>query len=98
MSPASDLVQLDSESSHGDSAANTMTDALDTVDRKILAATIFGVHLTEIYSPGGVVREAKEAGLTAGPSMDSTTGWDFTSEDNKKKSWSKSSDRPHTSQ
>ena len=37
-----------------------------------------GVDITEVFSPERVVMEAKKYGLSAGLSMDLTTGWDFT--------------------
>ena len=61
--------------------------SMDLVDRKIVAAAILGVDITEVYSPERVAQVAKRYGLTAGTSMDLTTGWDFNREDHKISAW-----------
>ncbi len=44
---------------------------------KAAIKVLSGVDITEIFSPERVAAEAKRFGLTAGLSMDLTTGWDF---------------------
>ena len=41
------------------------------------------VDVAEVYSPPQVVREAECYGLETGASMDLTTGWDFTREEDR---------------
>ena len=48
-------------------------DGMKLVDRKIIAATILGVDITEEYSPERVANVAKRYGLVAGSSMDLMT-------------------------
>ena len=55
-------------------------DSIELVDRKIIAATIVGVDITEVYSPERVAEVAKRYGLVAGSSTDLTAGFDFTKE------------------
>ena len=70
-------------------------DSMELVDRKIIAATIFGVDITEVYSPERVAKVAKRYGLIAGSSMDLTTGFDFTKEADRQLAWKRSNKRPH---
>ena len=54
--------------------------AINGISSGLLKAAIkvlSGVDITEIFSPERVAAEAKRFGLTAGLSMDLTTGWDF---------------------
>jgi hypothetical protein len=62
-------------------------DSMELVDRKIIAATILGVDITEVYSPERVAKVAKRYGLIAGSSMDLTTGFDFTKEADRQLAW-----------
>ena len=62
-----------------------MLDSTDEVDRKILAAAILGVDITEVYSPEMVAKVAQKFSLGAGSSLDLTNGWDFKLEDHRKK-------------
>ena len=62
-------------------------DSMELVDRKIIAATILGVDITEVYSPERVAKVAKRYGLVAGSSMDLTTGFDFTKESDRQLAW-----------
>ena len=75
MSPASEpdpkFQKLDEE----------MLDSMTEIDRKILAAAILGVDITEVYSPERVAKVAQRFGLKAGSSFDLTNGWDFNIED-----------------
>ena len=64
-----------------------MLDSLNLVDRRILAAAIMGVDITEFFSPERVALVARRLCLVAGSSFDLTSGWDFTREDHKKKAW-----------
>ena len=66
-----------------------MLDSMNEVDRKILAAAILGVDITEVYSPERVAKVARRFGLRAGSSFDLTNGWDFNLEDHRKKAWTK---------
>ena len=43
----------------------------------ILNAAIFGVDITEVYSPVPVAAVAAKFGLTPGTSFDLTNGWGF---------------------
>ena len=83
MSPASEpdpkFQKLDEE----------MLDSMTEIDRKILAAAILGVDITEVYSPERVAKVAQRFGLKAGSSFDLTNGWDFNVEDHRKKAWTK---------
>ena len=72
----SDALDMDNEMS-----------SMDIVDRKIIAAAILGVDITEVYSPERVAQVAKRYGLTAGTSMDLTTGWDFNRADHREGAW-----------
>ena len=62
-------------------------DSMEIVDRKIIAATILGVDITEVYSPERVAKVARRYGLVAGSSMDLTTGFDFTKESDRQLAW-----------
>ena len=62
---------------------------LNEVDRKIRAAAIMGVDITEVFSPERVAQVAKQFGLIAGSSMDITNGWDFNRGDHKFQAWAK---------
>ncbi len=44
-----------------------------------------GVDITEVFSPERVAAEAKRFGLSAGLSMDLTTGWDFTVKEHRRR-------------
>ena len=57
--------------------------------RKIRAAAIMGVEITEVFSPKRVAQVAKRFGLTAGSSMDLTNGWDFNRDDHKRQACAK---------
>ena len=45
--------------------------------RKILAACLLGIDVTELYSPERVNAVCSEFGLERGSSFDLRTGWDF---------------------
>ena len=64
-------------------------DSLIEIDRKILAAAIFGVDITEVHSPERVAKVAQRFGLKAGSSFTLTNGWDFNIEDHRRKAWTK---------
>ena len=64
-----------------------MLDSTNEVDRKILAAAILGVDITEVYSSERVAKVAQKFGLRAGSSFDLTNGWDCNLEDHRKKAW-----------
>ena len=66
-----------------------MLHSMDEVDRKILAAPIPGVDITEVYSPDRVAKVAQKCGLRVGSSFDLTNGWDLNLEDHRKKAWTK---------
>ena len=66
-----------------------MLDSLNSVDRRIIAASLMGVDITEVFSPERVAQVARRYGLVAGTSFDLTNGWDFTLEDHKRKAWMK---------
>ena len=66
-----------------------MLDSMIEIDRKILAAAILGVDITEVYSPERVAKVAQRFGLKAGSSFDLTNGWDFNIEDDRRKAWTK---------
>ena len=66
-----------------------MSEGLNEEDRKILAAVILGVDVTEIYSPVRVAAMAEKFGMKPGSSFDLTTGWDFTRKDHREKAWNK---------
>ena len=61
--------------------------SMQLIDRKIMAAALLGVDITEVYSPERVAQVARKYGLVAGTSMDLTTGWDFNRDDHKKAAW-----------
>ena len=52
-----------------------------TTDQHLLASSIFGVDITEVYSPVRVHAVVAQFGLTAGFSMDLTKGWDFSKDE-----------------
>ena len=66
-----------------------LLDSLNTVDRRIMAATLMGVDITEVFSPERVAQVARRFSLVAGTSFDLTHGWAFTLEDRKRKAWVK---------
>ena len=66
-----------------------MLDSMDEVDRKILAASILGVDITEVHSPERIAKVARKFGLQAGSSFDLTNGWDFNVEEHRRKAWVK---------
>ena len=66
-----------------------MLDSMDEVDRKILAASILGVDITEVYSPERIAKVARKFGLQAGSFFDLTNGWDFNVEEHRRKAWVK---------
>ena len=55
------------------------------IDDHIVASTLLGVDLTEVYSPERVNKVAKKYGLVPGSSLDLTNGWDSTIEEHKRK-------------
>ena len=69
-----------------------MLDSMTEIDRKILAAAILGVDITEVYSPKRVAKVAAKFGLRAGSSFDWTNGWDFNIAEHRRKAWSKVKD------
>ena len=56
-------------------------------NRKILAALIRGVDITEIYSPERVTQACKKQNLVPGSALDLTTGWDFSRKDHRDKAF-----------
>ena len=70
-----------------DAAIDAQMLSMNLVDRKIIAATLLGVDITEVYSPERLAQVVKRYGLTAGSSMDLTNGWDFNQESHKKAAW-----------
>ena len=54
---------------------------LSVEEKRILALTIMGVDVTEIFSPERVAKFAGRFGLTAGTSFDLTNGWVFWRQD-----------------
>ena len=58
------------------------------IDRKILAAAILGVDVTEVYSPERVAKNAAGFGLRAGSSFDLTNVWEFNIAEHTRKAWS----------
>ena len=64
-------------------------DSMELVDRKITAATILGVHVTEVYSLQRVAKVARRYmyGVVADVSMDLSTGCDFTKESDRQLTW-----------
>ena len=69
-------------------------DSMEIVDRKIIAATILGVDITEVYSPERVAKVARRYGLVAGSSMDFTTGFDFTKKSDRHLAWRRVKEEP----
>ena len=69
-----------------------MLDSMTEIDRKILAAAILGVDITEIYSPERVAKVAAKFCLRAGSSFDLTNGWGFNIAEHRRKAWSKIKD------
>ena len=64
-----------------------MLDSMTETDRKILAAAIPGVDITEVYSPERVAKVAQRFGLKAGSPFVLTNGWDLNIEGHRKKAW-----------
>ena len=60
---------------------------LDEIDKKILASAILNVDITEVYRPTRVNQVAAKFGLTPGPSLDLTNGYDFGKEEDRRKAW-----------
>ena len=65
------------------------------IGRKILAAAILGVAITEVYSPERVAKVAAKFGLRAGSSFDLTNGWDFNIAEHRRKHGPKSRTSRH---
>ena len=61
-----------------------MLDRVHEIDRKISAAAILGVDITEVYFPERVANAAKTFGIRVGLSFDLTSGWDFNIEEHRK--------------
>jgi hypothetical protein len=83
-------VSLDTDAATADMAVEAQMQDLDSMEivyRKIIAATILGVDITEVYSPERVAEVARRYGLVAGSSMDLTTGFDFTKESDRQLAW-----------
>ena len=59
----------------GGASSSSGAHGLDYIDRKIIAAAILGVDVSEIYSPERVAKVCKAFGLEPGSSMDLTNGW-----------------------
>ena len=68
-------------------------DSMIEIYRKILAAAILGVDITEVYSPERVANVAQRFGLRAGSSFDLTNAWDLNIEEHRRKAWTKSKDK-----
>ena len=62
---------------------DSMLDSMHETDRKILAAAIFGVDITEVCSPERIAKVARKYGLRVGSSLDLTNRWDFNIEEHR---------------
>ena len=60
---------------------------LSIIDRKILAACILNVDITEVYSHTRVNAVAAKFGLIAGNSLDLKNGWMFDLQEHRNKAW-----------
>ena len=76
-----------SYNSDGPQMDDQMLSGMNATDRRILSAAILGVDLTEVFSPERIAKVARQFGLTAGTSMDLTTGWDFTKDEHRRLAW-----------
>ena len=63
--------------------------AEDKIDSKIIASFLFGVDITEVYSPERVNKVVKKWGLVPGSSLDLTNGFDFTKAEDRKRAWTR---------
>ena len=66
--------------------------AEDKIDSKIIASCLFGVDITEVYSPERVNRVVQKWGLTPGSSLDLTNGFDFTKAEDRRRPWARIKD------
>ena len=55
--------------------------------KRILAACMQGIDVTELYSPQRIHQVCSEFGLKRGTSMDLRTGWDFNLEVHRRAAW-----------
>ena len=55
--------------------------------RRILAACLLGIDVTELYLPERVNAVCSEFGLKRGSSYDLRTGWDFNLEKHRRTAW-----------
>ena len=62
---------------------------MNEIDRKVLAAAVLGVDITEVYFPERVANVARKCCLRARSLFDLTNGWDFNIEEHRRKAWSK---------
>ena len=53
-----------------------LDEEMSSIDKRILALSIHGVDVSEIFSPERVATTAAKSGLRAGSSFDLTNGWD----------------------
>ena len=51
---------------------------LDKDDRRIVCSALFGIDVSEIYSPARVTAVCSKLKLIPGCALDFQTGWDFT--------------------
>lgn len=56
-------------------------------ERRIVAAAIFSVDITEVFSPVRVTEVAAKYGLVPGTSFDLTNGWDFSIGEHRTRAW-----------
>ena len=74
--PTSPAMSTEQDGPSNDAMIDSIFDALNEEDKKIVASVIRGVDVTEIYSPARVNKLAAKMGLVPGHSLDLTSGWD----------------------
>ena len=75
------LIDKDTTSQQADT--NDMMSGLDDIDRRNIRCALFGVDVTELYSPERVTKLCTRFGLIPGSALDLQTGWGFTRMDRK---------------
>ena len=69
-----------------------MISSLGETEKKILAKLLFGVDISELYSPVRINQLAHKFGLLPGTSFDLTDGWDFNRKDHRDLAWRRITD------
>ena len=59
------------------------------IDNQIIASSVFGIDISEVYSPERVNKRAGRHGLIPGSLLDFANGWDFAKYEHRRAVWKK---------